>query len=295
MNTILPERINLAIGNSCYVKCPGCYQMFGNKAPRLDLILKSVTEFYRLGIRKVTISGGDPLLIDNFLSFLSDVKAVGFSDVKVDTVGLGLLKFDQHESVMGLDESKTKRLLQLVSSLGLPLDGWDARSLLKFRVGRPNLFNELKNLLSDISSIHDKRFITINTVLHAKNYHGLSKLHQLISRFPVVNEWHIFQYTPTDQVGLRANSNYNISDSLFQRTKDQILDFVKSKSSEFVTQIHSNQDRLGWYLLINSDGNAWIPNEKGTTVHLGSVYGNESEIVNKWNFEVNKTSIPLML
>jgi len=73
-DTFLPERLNLAIGKRCFVSCQGCYTHFGQHEPDLKRLLESVSRFVDLGVRDITISGGDPLTMHNLLGFLDDLR-----------------------------------------------------------------------------------------------------------------------------------------------------------------------------------------------------------------------------
>ena len=46
--------------------------------------------------------------------------------------------------------------------------------------------------------------------------------------------------------------------------------------------LRSIESRLGHYLLVNSDGVAWLPDAQGRTVNLGVIFGREPEVLRLW-------------
>jgi molybdenum cofactor biosynthesis enzyme MoaA len=275
---LLPERLNLAIARRCDIACPGCYTYFGHKEPDLDKFVRSVAAFVRLGLKEVTLSGGDPLTIAGLANFLTAMKMVGVLSIKVDTVGVGLV--GSSVGRIGLRD-----LAGGADYIGIPVDGWSDESTLKFRRGRDRLFTETIELLDALDSITALPKVVVNTVAHAGNWLHLDRIHATLISHRCVSQWNIFQYTPTDQAVRAANQCYSVTDEAFERCREHLFGCLSSaNSSESLFGIHfrSNESRLGQYLLINSEGNAWLPDEGGRTLILGSVFGREEHILNKW-------------
>ena len=86
-----PERINFAISRRCAVACAGCYSLFGQADPPREPFLASARAFADLGLTTMTLSGGDPLLLDDLPGWLAGLRAAGVRTLKLDTVGVGLL------------------------------------------------------------------------------------------------------------------------------------------------------------------------------------------------------------
>jgi MoaA/NifB/PqqE/SkfB family radical SAM enzyme len=263
----MPQRLNLAIGRTCFVRCPGCYQFFGTHAPRLEDFVAIAAEFARLGTRRVTVSGGDPLTIPDLEPFIARLRAAGMIDVKVDTVGSPLLD----------DASRLAALLDAVDTLALPLDGWSDASAARFRQGRPALFTETVRLLRSVSRVR----LVVNTVLHRENVGGARAIAHVLASLPSVTHWNVLQYTPTDRVSPAINERFTISDGEFLAARDSI------GALPFTADFRTIAERLGDYLLINSDGDAWLPDEYGRTIPLGRAHGRVREVVCRWSEEVS--------
>jgi MoaA/NifB/PqqE/SkfB family radical SAM enzyme len=277
-----PERLNLAIANNCFVHCPGCYQQFGKSGPDLIAFKKTIARFLEWGVDKVTISGGDPLTIPDLLPFLHEIRAMGITHIKTDTVGTSLLIKTSDSKSLSPDMSAIAGLTKAVDILGIPLDGWDNESVYLFRKGRKYLFDELCLLLKNIDSLSTNSKIIINTVAHKGNIDALPSIYKILQQFSCIAEWHIFQYTPTDNVAADINNLYETDNERFSAAKDHFLQQADAATPFFHINFYSVNDRLGYYLLVNSGGEAWLPDHKGKSIQLGVIHNNEEVVVKNW-------------
>lgn len=273
MKALLPERLNLAVARRCFVACTGCYQNFGRAEPDYGVLLPSVARFVELGIRAATVSGGDPLTLRDLPGFLRGLRAAGVADLKLDTVGVTL----RGDSVGAL--------LEMVDWLGLPLDGARNETIGLFRAGRPRLFDETQALLAAIDARGGRAQVVINTVVHAHNLRELPAIGDRLARHPSVVHWNLFQYTPTDQSREQANRWFALDERAFLDACASVREGIAA--GRFTIAARTIRSRLGQYLLINSDGRAWLPDAAGTTVELGAVAGREEELLAEWSRAVH--------
>lgn len=288
-----PERLNLAIGKYCFVDCPGCYMFFGSSQPDLQALRRSVIAFIELGIDKITISGGDPLTVPGLSDFIADIRDYGIKLIKVDTVGTSLVSSTSKRTgaIPSRHIQRLRLLVDIVDYIGIPLDGWSNEITLLFRTGRHSIHEETIRLLTQIDELNRTPNIVINTVMHSGNHEGLWQVLDEISRHRSVCHWNIFQYTPTDQVSNEINTRYSLDSKDFQSSAESILSRLESiewAGEHPSIEFRSQKSRLGEYLLINSDGNAWLPDETGNSVHLGNIYGNEINILRNWSRVANE-------
>ncbi|MBI5967101.1 MAG: radical SAM protein [Deltaproteobacteria bacterium] len=285
MIRIRPERLNLAIARQCFVACKGCYHFFGQSEPDLKAIEASVARFVRLGITSVTLSGGDPLTLGNLFEFLKSLRSIGVNDIKLDTMGTSLLKLSPASSTRQIQNERLRSLLEGINYLGLPLDGGSNNSVRLFRTGRPQIYDETVELLDAIDRHADRRLIVINTVVHRLNLGELLKILEEVSRHSAITHWNLFQYTPTDQVAEQVNRKFAIDERTFLHTCAGVLRAADNLSQErkwFGIDVQTIRSRLGQYLLINSDGESWLPDQHGHTVGLGPIAGHEEAVLTAW-------------
>ncbi|HEU0076237.1 MAG TPA: radical SAM protein [Longimicrobiaceae bacterium] len=285
MIAIRPERLNLAIARRCYVRCRGCYQFFGRGEPDTSAVQASVAQFVRLGISSVTLSGGDPLTLRGLPALIADLRAVGVVDIKLDTVGTGLLEVGLKPPPLRIRLDHLRDLLASVDHLGLPLDGSSNASVALFRTGRSELFRETVALLEAIDGCTNCRPVVVNTVVHRQNSGELTAILKEVSRHRSITHWNLFQYTPTDQVGSGVNDEFAIDEQNFTGACVDMLNQVgrlPREQTQFTIGPRTIRSRLGQYLLMNSDGECWLPDEKGQTVPLGPAFGREAAVLTAW-------------
>jgi MoaA/NifB/PqqE/SkfB family radical SAM enzyme len=179
-------------------------------------------------------------------------------------------------------------LMDVTDYIGLPLDGWSNDSVLLFRTGRSFLYDETVSLLTLIDEFYRTPNVVINTVMHKGNFNGLSKILNELAQHRSICHWNIFQYTPTDQVDDQINLRYHIDAETFESTCNILrteAGAVQWAGECPTIEFRSIRSRLGEYLLINSDGNAWLPDPAGNTVYLGNVYGCEAQILEDWSIQ----------
>lgn len=283
-SSLVPERLNLAIGKRCFVSCRGCYSFFGEREPDLQRLHASVAQFVTLGVADVTLAGGDPLTIRGLLPFLAKLRSAGVRSIKLDTVGSALLETSASGPVW-VDRPAVARLLEAVDYLSIPLDGWSNPSVGLFRSGRPRLYDETVALLSALDAHTPTPRIVINTVIHAMNSAGVDLIAAEVLRHPSVCHWNVFQYMTTDQAPDRANAAFAIDVEKFlaaERASKSVWDRRVALSHKTEVEFRSGASRLGRYFLVNSDGTAWIPDQKGDTIVFGTIFGREDEVLRAW-------------
>lgn len=273
MSTALPERLNFAIARRCPVECPGCYEVFGRSEPDRTAFMRSAAAFASCGVTALTLSGGDPLLLPRPLDWISDFRAAGMLHVKLDTVALGLLAPSRAGAPTGT------ALLAAVDLLSIPLDGWNDDIASMFRRGPANIHTRTIKLLQELDAAAAAGQLVINTVVHAGNVKGLARMAAIVLQLKRIGRWNLFQYAPTDQAKPGANDAFAISHSVFVAA----IKALRATCDDDRICGRSVASRLGDYLLINSDGEAWLPDALGHTIALGRVFSREVEVLLQWS------------
>jgi len=255
--------INISVGQSCFVRCDGCYNFFGSRSEEFstDIIVGFIALLKMRGLQRVTFSGGDPLSRPDIVSLLE--KTAGLNvDCNLDTVGTPFLSKSQ-TIFFGRSEVATlsvRDVSKYVTTLGIPLDGHDNHTAALFRQGRDRLFDEQIKILRLLE--RETVPVCLNTVAHASNINSLSRIGEVASEFSNIIKWQIFQYMPIGPMGFKNRIKYEISDRQFERIADRLMSEsisyeLNAKGVEIEIKTRSN--RKNSYLLIDSDGIAYIP------------------------------------
>ncbi|MDD3182297.1 MAG: radical SAM protein [Alphaproteobacteria bacterium] len=252
--------INLSVGRSCFVRCSGCYNHFGkNSLPvKADVILNFLDNVKTIGVNKVTISGGDPISRPDILSLLEEVKKRSFQ-INLDTVGTALLG-PARTIFFGnaiVPQVNAEKLSALVDLIGIPLDGPNSAVVETFRTGRNGIFQEQKKILSLLDEHGAK--ICVNTVVHKHNLTSIAEMAPILSSYPSIIKWQLFQYMPIGFLGYKNRDHFMISDEEYSQLQKEVRCSAKAHSFKGEIEFKGCADRKGNYLLVDSDGLAWLP------------------------------------
>lgn len=255
----VPTCINLSVSRSCFVQCLGCYNYFGKS--KIILRTQTIIDFLTyanevVGIKKVTICGGDPLSRLNIIDLLKKIRKMPYY-INLDTVGtpfLGDVRTTFHDRI-DVPFIEPKTITSLVDVIGIPIDGPTNQIITSFRSNRPNILNEQLTILKKLNEIDAK--VCINTVVHKKNIESIIGIFKLIKDYKCIIKWQLFQYMPIGPLGYQNKENYEIDDNIFYEFKDSLLNEVQC--CDFLVEFKSRESRKGIYLLVDSDGIAWIP------------------------------------
>jgi cyclic pyranopterin phosphate synthase len=97
--------LRISITNRCNVKCfychhdgivPQAYEMTSKEIERIVIVAKEI------GIEKIRLSGGEPLIREDIIDIVSKISSVGFRDISLTTNGVLLEKYAEELYKAGL-------------------------------------------------------------------------------------------------------------------------------------------------------------------------------------------------
>lgn len=177
----VPHRVNWAIYNRCPMICRGCYNNFSPQQLSLAQAQQVVDSLRQAGVGAVILSGGDPLLWPEVWDLLDYLNSCGMQ-VGIDTTGYTL------------DAAMLKQLKPLVRYIGLPLDGSCDAAQRVFRKASESVFEHTLQALNLCKTYAVP--VKVNTLIHGQNIHDLDAIGRLVSAYPCVRHWSIFQWWP---------------------------------------------------------------------------------------------------
>jgi MoaA/NifB/PqqE/SkfB family radical SAM enzyme len=256
--------LNLAIGPSCFVRCLGCYNHFGNTYRKGGLVgaaelLDFVASAMQTGVDQVTLSGGDPLTHPELLPILKGIFNCGLR-IKVDTVGTALLT-DAPKVFFGegiTPKVHLRDIAPFVHTLGFPVDGASETTCRHFRTGRSRLLEEV--LEAVVAAKKERIKVTINTVATRENIDELSEMLVLISG-TLADEWQIFEFQPSGPLGSRNTHRFILEPGVFDDSVARVKAQTTSSRLRIVSK--SRAQREGSYFMVDDAGLAWLPSSSG--------------------------------
>jgi len=255
--------INFAIGPSCFVRCRGCYNFFGNSYRRGNLVTAAeLLDFGSaakgIGVKKATLSGGDPLTHPQFLPILRGLANLGLI-IKVDTVGTSILGVAA-KVFYGQGEVAQVSVLEIaryVSVVGLPLDGASNTTIQRFRVGRPDLLRETCEAVSALKAANVN--VCINTVVHQGNVDELDELYEIVVASGA-DQWQLFEFQPTGPLASRNGDSLRLAPGQFDC---MVRRFATTRGARPRIEFKSRSDRKHLYFMVDDTGLAWLPGAAG--------------------------------
>ncbi|EKE09934.1 MAG: coenzyme pqq synthesis protein e (PqqE-4) [uncultured bacterium] len=253
--------LNISVARSCFVKCLGCYNHFGN-SPNListENILSFLSAAKKRGFTKVTLCGGDPLSRPNITDLLKKINTLGFF-ISLDTVGTPILReaktiFYGSSLISKVDEADLAKYVDLI---GIPLDGPSNEIISLFRTERVNQFDEQMLILEKLSAAQAK--ICINTLVYKGNINYVEEILPIIKNFDGIKKWQIFQFMPIGPLGYKNRNIYEVSDEDFFLLRNRMKKYKEELSKHIKLEFKAKAERKGNYMFIDSEGLAWVPN-----------------------------------
>jgi MoaA/NifB/PqqE/SkfB family radical SAM enzyme len=196
-----------------------------------------------MGVRGVSISGGEPTLHRDIVALLRHAKSHG----------LGVVL-----STHGQFHRRAVECAPWVDWMALPIDGATEGMLVEMR-GKAWGVDDAQRLVADAREANPDIKIKIGTVANMVNrLHVPAVGESLVERGLPVQTWKIYQYTARRQFKDRWR-DYHLSDSAYAAVREAVQNRVPT--SQFDIVYSTNDKRRAAYLFAYPDGTLSIPNQ----------------------------------
>jgi MoaA/NifB/PqqE/SkfB family radical SAM enzyme len=229
--SFLPQLI-WHISSKCNLNCGYCFAKKDNKRFDINNLEVYLAIFHELGVQKIDISGGEPLLFNKLPLLISELKTSNlYLTITTSSYGYQILK---------------RWLLsnsELFSRVIVSIDGYDERSH-DFLRGRIGSYESAYELIKKLP--HNN--LRINTVLTSlyKDPEKAMKLVDSINDLSV-NEWCLIQ--PSTVNKKKSFDKVSISVHEFNKIKDFIIQYSKSQNFEMKIIFRYAQNYSGYWIL----------------------------------------------
>lgn len=204
-----PEIVALRITSRCNNDCKYCFGPPKNLEEMGFLKLKELFRlFYRNGVKAVILTGGEPLVREDFGDIVKELKKYNFK-ICLDTSGDLFFKYQD-------------LIVENIWVLGLPIDFPN-----KSYRNSDNL-NKILKILGFFRGIEKRPTIRIGTVVTKDNLGDIEKIGNLIKDYPV-DIWKIYEFTPQNINAVKNRSLLEVSSGQF----DEITQKIKEKFSKY--------------------------------------------------------------
>jgi len=223
--------------------------------------------FHHRGARAVVLTGGEPLVRDDFQKIIKELKENKLK-VFLDTNGDFFFKYRDLIS-------------QYVDVLGLPIDFSDRSYRSK------NNFKKVLKILDYYKNLKRRPTIRIGTVVTKDNFKKLDKIGQLLRNYSV-DIWKLYQFTPQNINAVRNRVSLEIPQEQFNRA----VQGVKDKFSKYFRVVISRREYQNRaYFFVNPDGTVFMPIDDLDVCRekkIGNIF--DKNIVAKWRKFISKSN-----
>lgn len=261
------KKINLCISNKCFLKCVGCYNNFCYKKLISSNEINDFLKYAKSkGLKKVTLSGGDPLTRDDIIEILENCFKLNL-EVNLDTTGFSFIRSTKIiNDNKFVEKFKKINLLRKISMIGIPLDGSNEEIITKFRMGIKDIYKKQIEVIDFFEKNNIN--ICINTVYHSLNSDDMLNIYNIIKQYRCVKKWQIFQFMPIGPSGKANESKFSVSIDRFMLTEN-IFDKINDKN--MVIEFKPAIKRQHNYMLVDSFGLAYKVDLNNNKEEFGNI------------------------
>lgn len=247
----------------CNYICTFCFKVPNRKDISQKQAEKILFKLKKAGVKKITFSGGEPLLWSgDIFDLIRQAKRLGIITMIITNGSL-------------LSENRLTKLRGNLDWITLPIDGSNEKNQVK--AGRPpGHFTRVLNLLNKIKDSSFK--IKINTVLNRKNLDDIKNIAKLIKKHQIIKRWKIFQFFPIRDASLTNRKIHEITEKQFRQAERKIKKMFKDHDCKIY--FGSNKDLEASYFTIAPDGIVYI-SKSGKDINLGDLKRQSAKKI--WN------------
>ncbi len=192
-----PKHACWDITSACNESCRFCYRVTGQRDLTLDAHLEIADKLASSGIRKVSIVGGEPLLVPHLPQLLRFLKSQG---VSTSLVTNGILL-----------QSRMNELAKDLDWVTLPLDGHNEATQVAMSRQQGHFSRVID--LAPKALKHGVR-LKINSVVSSVNCHEIQELSECISALHP-DRWKLFQFSPIRGAALKNAPHFSLPRNAF--------------------------------------------------------------------------------
>lgn len=274
MSAKLPKIVDLRVIGACDLRCPFCFGPRHEFGPvLLQPILNAITRFPSYGVEGIVVTGGEPTLMPDLPLVFQMAKSVHLKTV-LSTNGI-------------IFQRRVNEIAPYLDWVGLPLDADHKETNKLMRVGNPNHFRIILDLIPQIRKSFPRLRIKLGTVVSAINRDSISGMADLMQGERKPDLWKLYQVDYTSY----GNDNRNmleLDDEEFNRVVNEIRPQAIKHGIRLMA--YSRNEHNGKYLFFEPDGDAVVRTENGELA-IGNFIEDLDLVVSLWHKYVNESGL----
>lgn len=245
------DEIHYLLGNTCNLNCDFCFWEKRIKPTTFKSTKHIIDEIKKVGIKKITLSGGEPTCAPHFIKALKYMKENG-------------MKIILHTNGLQINKKVAEKIAPFISRISLALDGSNEKIAVEMRK-KPftkntlfliNLFNSLKIPLN------------VKTLITKINKQDIENIGRLLQN-KTIKYWSLLEFNPIGN-GLINKDKYLLSSKEFEMIAKKIINqFPKMK-----IRIRKFKSKPEKYCFIAADEKVYTNVAENEDVLIGNLQNN---------------------
>lgn len=253
------EEIHYLLGNVCNLNCDFCFWDIRVPDVSIDFKKKIIDQIVDSGIKKVTISGGEPLCTNDFLEVLEYMQK-------------SRLEVILHTNGLKIDQKLAQKIAPLISRISLTMDAIDTDIQNKMR-NNPKITDHTMELIKIFDDL--KLVVNIKTLITKINKNEIRKIGMVLANLPI-KYWSLLEFIPLNK------GNTNRSTFLLEPNEfDDICMKIKREFSSIEIKIRKFVDSEKGYCFIAPNGDVYTYIKNKGDVLMGNINSEELSFIIK--------------
>lgn len=243
------NEIHYLLGNSCNLNCDFCF--WGTRMPDVSLDIKNkiINQIIQSGIKRVTISGGEPFCVNDLFEVLEYLHRE-----KIEIV--------IHSNGLKIDEFLAQKIAPLISRISLTMDAIDVDTQILMRKNN----NITDHTISLIQIFHCLNVpVSIKTLITKINKNEIVKIGEVLEKLPI-KYWSLLEFISVNRGEINKNDFLLENDEF-----DEISFKIKKMFPSIDIRTRSFNNSEDKYCFIAPNGDVYTYFENKGDVLIGNV------------------------
>lgn len=251
---LVPTSVDLNPTAKCNLACTFCWgpdHSMPDSLSRADWTA-IIDAFVDMGTKAVVFTGGEPLVRPDIGDLVHHSHDRGLR-VTLSTNGIMLKR-------------RADDVLPYVNEIGIPIDGYDASSNGRMRIGTPRAFQCAVDAVRLVSARYPAIEITVRTVVSNVNSGYVERIGELLNGMSAeFDRWKLYQFSSRG-IGEKHSAEHGISVAEFRRSIGQ----VRSRFPALNISAQEELEGTGRYLFVGPDGVVFGVDDEGRYRQAGA-------------------------
>lgn len=225
--------------------------------PSLDFKKKIIDEIVNSGIKKVTISGGEPLCTNNFLEVLEYMNKQN-------------LEIILHTNGLLINEELAQKIAPLISRISLTIDAINTNTQIQMRK-TDKITSHTIDLIKLFHNLNTP--VNIKTLITKINKNEIEKIGEILKNLPIAY-WSLLEFIPLGK-GKTNQQDFSLESPEF----DSLSTKIKNKFSSINLRSRRFAESKNKYCFIIPNGKAYTYIKNRGDVYVGDLNKEELKII----------------